>query len=95
MPTYVFRCGQGCPKFVERHPMAAVPDNAECPQCACVARRIPAVPMVGIGRTAAMRLHDRTRATADSPQVVSTPPPARSGRSQMAVNPLHRRLPRP
>nr|WP_082277107.1 zinc ribbon domain-containing protein [Mycobacterium ostraviense] len=95
MPTYLFRCAQGCPKFVEQHPMASVPDSADCPQCARVARRIPTTPMVGIGRTAAMRLHDRTRATADSPQVVSALPPARRRRSNITTNPLHRALPRP
>ncbi|MBY0387732.1 MAG: zinc ribbon domain-containing protein [Mycobacterium pseudokansasii] len=95
MPTYLFRCAQGCPKFVEQHPMASVPDGADCPQCACPARRIPAVPMVGIGRTAAMQLHDRTRATADAPQVVSGLPPARRSRSNITMNPLHRALPRP
>ncbi|KZS59159.1 hypothetical protein A4G26_12435 [Mycobacterium kansasii] len=95
MPTYLFRCAQGCPKFVEQYPMASVPDSADCPQCARLAKRIPAAPMVGIGRTAAMQLHDRTRATADSPQVVSGPLPARRGRSNIAMNPLHRALPRP
>ncbi|KZS66193.1 hypothetical protein A4G27_25870 [Mycobacterium kansasii] len=75
--------------------MASVPDGADCPQCACPARRIPAVPMVGIGRTAAMQLHDRTRATADAPQVVSGLPPARRSRSNITMNPLHRALPRP
>ncbi|VAZ74944.1 hypothetical protein LAUMK4_02237 [Mycobacterium persicum] len=74
--------------------MASVPDSAACPQCACLARRIPAAPMVGIGRSAAMRLHDRTRATADSPQVVSGLPPARRGRANITMNALHRALPR-
>ncbi|ORW95958.1 hypothetical protein AWC27_05985 [Mycobacterium szulgai] len=74
--------------------MAAVPDSAPCPHCAGVARRIPTAPMVGLGPTAAMRLHDRTRGTADVPDVVDRLPPAVSPRPQMITNPLHHKLPR-
>ncbi|KAA1252033.1 zinc ribbon domain-containing protein [Mycobacterium simiae] len=94
MPTYVFRCTQGCANFTERHPMNAIPDSAECPQCSHAARRIPATPMVGVGRSVAMRLHDRTRATADAPDVVTRLPAAQRTRSAVTRNPLHRRLPR-
>lgn len=74
--------------------MAAVPDSAVCPHCAGVATRIPTAPMIGIGRSTAMRLHDRTRATADVPDVVNRLPPAQSTGAKVTTNPLHRKLPR-
>ncbi|MGF2947359.1 FmdB family zinc ribbon protein [Mycobacterium sp. Lab-001] len=95
MPTYVFRCAQGCPKFTEQHSMTAIPDSADCPLCGCAASRIPAAPMVGIGGTAAVRLHDRTRASADDPDVVASVPPAQRRKVSVTTNPLHRTLPRP
>ncbi|MUL65648.1 hypothetical protein BOO86_14310 [Mycobacterium sp. CBMA 234] len=94
MPTYAFRCGQGCPDFTEQHPMAVVPDAAECPGCRQQARRRIGAPALGTGATTAMRLQDATRATADKPGVVrSLPQNARPTR--VSTNPLHRKLPRP
>jgi putative FmdB family regulatory protein len=95
MPTYVFRCEQGCSDFTERHAMAAVPSDLGCPNCGASAKRIVGVPALGVGRSAAMRLQDRTRATADSPDVVAGIPPTRRKGAAATDNPLHRRLPRP
>ena len=42
-----------------------------------------------------MRLHDRTRGSADTPDIVRNLP-GRDGRaSPVTTNPLHRKLPRP
>lgn len=94
MPTYVFRCEQVCSDFTAQYPMSAVPTAALCPDCGDTARRIVGAPALGVGRSAAMRLQDRTRATADRPEVV-TGPPARRTRAAVTTNPLHRKLPRP
>lgn len=94
MPTYAYRCGQGCRDFTELHPMATVPDVVCCPNCDGQARRKVGAPSLGIGSTTAMRLHDGTRATADSPDVVRSLP-ASGRRAQVTANPLHRKLPRP
>jgi putative FmdB family regulatory protein len=95
MPTYVFRCAAVCPDFTGQYTMAAVPDAAGCPGCGADARRIIGAPALGVGSTAAMRLQDRTRATADRPEVVSGPPPSQRARAAVTTNPLHRKLPRP
>ncbi|MED5803385.1 zinc ribbon domain-containing protein [Gordonia sp. Z-3] len=95
MPTYVYRCGVGCPDFVERHPMASIPDRRVCPECGDDARRVIGAPSLGVGGSAEMRLQDATRASAETPAVVSGVP--RSGRRATPIsrNPLHRKLPRP
>jgi putative FmdB family regulatory protein len=95
MPTYVFRCEQGCPDLTERHAMAEVPDGLACPNCGATARRTVGAPALGIGRSAAMRLQDRTRATADRPDVITAIPPTQRKGAAVTTNPLHRRLPRP
>ncbi len=95
MPRYVFRCPQGCPDFTEHHPLTAAPDGTACRCCSARARRIIGSPALAAGNGAAMRLHDRTRATADTPAVVSSPPPASRRRTPVTTNPLHRKLPRP
>ncbi|MFW0793383.1 zinc ribbon domain-containing protein [Gordonia sp. CPCC 205515] len=94
MPTYVFRCPGECADVTEQYSMAAVPDSVHCPECDAAARRIIGAPSLGVGRSVGMRLQDATRATADTPQVVSSPP--RGGRATpVTSNPLHRKLPRP
>jgi putative FmdB family regulatory protein len=95
MPTYVFRCEQVCPDFTAQYAMSAMPDDVDCPVCGTTARRIVGAPALGVGGSAAMRLQDRTRATADRPEVVAGPPPAHRNRPAVSTNPLHRKLPRP
>ncbi|MHA7663513.1 FmdB family zinc ribbon protein [Mycolicibacterium sp. HS_4_1] len=94
MPTYVFRCGRGCPDFTEQHSMATAPDDTPCPSCSGTAKRRIGAPALGAGNTPGMRVQDATRATADSPDVVRSLPASRR-RAQVTANPLHRRLPRP
>ncbi|MGJ0120156.1 zinc ribbon domain-containing protein [Williamsia sp. MIQD14] len=97
MPLYGFRCDQGCGDAERAFSMASVPDRIACPGCGAVARRRFESIAVGHGRSAAMRLHDATAATADSPRVTSSVPPAGPGRTRRPVStdPRHRRLPRP
>ncbi|MFF2556450.1 FmdB family zinc ribbon protein [Nocardia sp. NPDC058058] len=92
MPLYEFRC-RDCGSFDRSFSMAAVPDAADCPECAGSSRR-----QVGGGAfvrpgSAAARLIDATTRTASEPAVVGAP----AGRSRAPVtrNPLHRKLPRP
>lgn len=95
MPSYQFRCPGDCPDFSVSYPMADVPRHDACPECATPSRRLIGAPALGIGATPAMRLHDRTRASADSPQVVSALPGTGRRATPVTSNPLHRRLPRP
>ncbi|MFL0238114.1 FmdB family zinc ribbon protein [Mycobacterium sp. SMC-17] len=94
MPTYVFRCGQGCPDFTEQHSMASVPADTPCPSCSGAARRRIGAPALGAGNSPGMRVQDATRATADRPDVVQSLPTSRR-RAPVTTNPLHRKLPRP
>jgi hypothetical protein len=52
-------------------------------------------PALGVGRSAAMRLHERTSATADTPDVVTIAPPVQRPRTPVTRDPRHRQLPRP
>ncbi|RPA06117.1 FmdB family zinc ribbon protein [Gordonia sp. OPL2] len=95
MPTYVYRCDDVCDDFTQRHPMADIPDAASCPGCGRDARRVIGAPALGAGESSAMRLHDATRSTADSPAVVTNVPGRRRKTTPVSSNPLHRKLPRP
>ncbi|MDL9946949.1 zinc ribbon domain-containing protein [Gordonia sp. ABSL11-1] len=95
MPTYVYRCDDACGDFTQRHPMADIPDAASCPECGHDARRVIGSPALGVGDSPAMRLHDATRSTADSPTVVTSVPGQRRKITRVSSNPLHRKLPRP
>jgi hypothetical protein len=79
------------------HSMHSRPDVVCCPECGGSARRTMAAPHLGSTGGAAMALQDATRATADRPAVVSTPPAATPSlhRRPVSTNPLHRKLPRP
>ncbi|MCP2175357.1 FmdB family zinc ribbon protein [Williamsia maris] len=97
MPLYGFRCDQGCVALDRSFPMSTVPDGIDCPGCGSTARRrITPVP-IGVGASAAMRLQDATRATADAPRVVSGVPASGGSarRRPVSADPRHRRLPRP
>ncbi|MFI8772932.1 FmdB family zinc ribbon protein [Gordonia sp. NPDC062954] len=95
MPTYVYRCPADCPDFVERHPMASIPDRSACPDCGDDARRVIGAPSLGAGDSAAMRLQDATRASSETPTVVSNLPDSTRRSTPISTNPLHRKLPRP
>lgn len=92
MVLYTFRCESDCGITRQMYSMGSCPDVVDCPKCSGRARKMLSVPH--LGRTGvAMALQDATRATADHPEVVSTPPP-RTRRQRTSVNPRHRKLPR-
>ncbi|MUL75272.1 zinc ribbon domain-containing protein [Mycobacterium sp. CBMA226] len=74
--------------------MATAPADTPCPSCSGQARRRIGAPALGVGNSTGMRVQDATRATADSPDVVRSPPGSRR-RAPLTANPLHRKLPRP
>ena len=94
MPSYAFRCPGECPDFSMRFAMSDVPGQENCPRCSATSRRLIGAPALGVGSTAAMKLQDRTRASADHPEVLGSLPARRRG-TPVTTNPLHRRLPRP
>nr|WP_306436833.1 MULTISPECIES: zinc ribbon domain-containing protein [unclassified Rhodococcus (in: high G+C Gram-positive bacteria)] len=75
--------------------MADAPPQVTCPDCGEAAPRQVSSPALGRGNSAAMKAHDASRATADTPAVVSSLPPAGRSATRTTSNPLHRRLPRP
>ncbi|MGB2720169.1 MAG: FmdB family zinc ribbon protein [Rhodococcus sp. (in: high G+C Gram-positive bacteria)] len=95
MPTYSFRCAQRCDPVEQSFSMADVPSEVTCPECGEAAGRKISSPALGRGSSAAMKAHDASRATADTPAVVSSLPPAGRSAPRTTSNPLHRRLPRP
>ncbi|MCZ4517113.1 zinc ribbon domain-containing protein [Rhodococcus ruber] len=95
MPTYSFRCAQRCAPVEQRFTMADVPGEVLCPECGEAAARQISSPALGRGNSAAMKAHDASRATADTPTVVSSIPATGRASSPTTSNPLHRRLPRP
>ncbi|WP_346772342.1 FmdB family zinc ribbon protein [Rhodococcoides fascians] len=95
VPTYSFRCTQRCEPVEQRFSMADVPSQVTCPECGETAARRISSPALGRGNSAAMKAHDASRATADSPTVVTSIPQQGRAASPTTSNPLHRRLPRP
>lgn len=94
MVTYEYRCAQDGP-FELRAPMGHAPPRAPCPACDTGARRAFLAPRLGSGRADLVRAIDRTKASADTPEVVSRLPVSGRGGRPVTTNPLHRTLPRP
>lgn len=95
MPTYVFQCADGS-RFEASYPLTAVPAHAPCDECGSPARRIFTAPHLSKAGSSAYRLLDRTRRSADQPEVVTGLPGRRTGPPQRyTANPLHQKLPRP
>jgi putative FmdB family regulatory protein len=93
MATYLYRCPDHGVLEVSR-PMGTAPSQCTCPQCDGAASRVFTAPRLSRGSAAHRALLDRTGATADSPAVVSAPPPA-PRRATPPRNPALSRLPRP
>nr|WP_268988546.1 zinc ribbon domain-containing protein [Rhodococcus sp. 15-2388-1-1a] len=75
--------------------MADAPSQVTCPECGEAAARQISSPALGRGNSAAMKAHDASRSTADTPAVVSSVPQQGRPATRTTSNPLHRRLPRP
>lgn len=95
MARYQYRCDVDGSIDVTR-PIGTAAPTWPCPVCAHDMARVFSAPMLALRRGAAVAAIDRTRATADVPDVVSALPPAGAGcRAMASNNPALRRLPRP
>jgi putative FmdB family regulatory protein len=93
MATYLYRCAEhGCLEV--SLPMGSAPSQCACPHCGGVAARVFTAPRLSRGSAAHRALLDRTAASADSPAVVSAPPPAPRPATR-PHNPALARLTRP
>lgn len=94
MPTYLFSCTV-CGAFDLIRPMSESGAPAACPSCARPARRVLAAPALRSLSTGLRSALDAQHRSADTPDVVTSPPP-RTGRVQRRVtDPRQLRLPRP
>lgn len=97
MPLYDYRCPEG--NIVEAFfSMQEKPDAIACPQCGEDA--VSLMPAIGPSRmnSAQMRVLDATKATAETPQVVSSISGTRTTQRKptpITRHPLHQKLPRP
>lgn len=96
MPSYEFRCVQGC-VFDASYAMSQVPAEVACPRCGDSARRRISAPHLSRADSAAFQTIDRSARSAHEPDVVTALPGGAAGRRARPItdNPLHRRLPRP
>ncbi|ACU96987.1 FmdB family zinc ribbon protein [Saccharomonospora viridis] len=92
MVTYSYRCRQ-CGDFDVRMPMGEATGAWACPWCGTSAVRRFTAPQVRRGDVAVRRAYEYAERSADEPEVVSAPPPARPPR--VSRDPRHARLPRP
>ena len=94
MPFYGYACDI-CGDFELLRPMAAAGSAADCPGCGRPGRRLftaPALRSLAPGVRRALDAHARS---ADTPDVVMTPPPNTGCRQRRVSDPRQARLPRP
>lgn len=109
MSTYSYRCDRHGAVDVQL-PIGTATPTRRCPSCDAHMPRVFTAPMLGLAPRAILAAIDRTRASAESPTVVTRPPdagrrarqtpalpnPARSTAARStAANPAWRRLPKP
>jgi putative FmdB family regulatory protein len=93
--TYRYRCSEHGPHDAAL-PIGTAPATRSCPSCGAPAARVFTAPMLGRASRVALAAHDATRVTAETPAVVSSPPPRPGGTPAAASpNPAWRRLPKP
>ncbi len=93
MATYEYLCGT-CGRFDVRLAMGTAPEQAQCPNCAGVARRAFSPPHLGVGAPSAVRrLRNVEERSQDAPEIV-TQVPAKVSNAQ-PYNPALARLPKP
>lgn len=94
MPLYEFRCSEGTVSEAQ-FPMAAIPEQVDCPQCGGLATRRISAPKLSVANTAGFQLIDSTKRSAYEPEVVTSIPGAGRRRgARYTSHPLHRKLPR-
>ncbi|CEA09187.1 Zinc ribbon domain protein [Arthrobacter saudimassiliensis] len=94
MAVYEYRCPD-CTDFDAVFPIGEAADSVPCPTCAGPAGRRISSPFLSRSGSAAYRLIDATKRSADEPAVVSSPGPGTRRPAPVTTNPLHRKLPRP
>lgn len=98
MATYEYSCADHGMTEVDL-PMGTAPQSVECPECKEPAKRVYSSPMVSSVDQGRMKLIDSTKASADTPEVVSSVP--RGGRINSKPTPMAppdprlQKLPRP
>ena len=97
MPLYEYRCPED-DVFEVFFTMHDKPSTVACPQCGQAASS--QLPAIGLSKlnSAAVRVLDATRATAETPQVVNSISGTRTKNRQatpVSQHPLHKKLPRP
>lgn len=94
MPSYSFRCEEGC-QYDALFSMTEVPSEMACRACGGLARRAITAPHLSAAGSSAYGLIDSAARSAHEPAVVSSLPTAGPRRSQPVTrNPLHAKLPR-
>lgn len=94
MTTYLYSC-PACSRFEASFAMGTAPRTVACPRCGTSAERRFSSPQIGLADRGRMSLIDRTRASAESPDVVSAVPGTPRRRTPVTTDPRHQRLPRP
>ena len=98
MANYTYRCAEHGPAD-HTYPVGTAPRHAQCPNCGAPAKRVYSSPMLSAVDGKRMSLIDSTKASADSPEVVSAVP--RGGRINSRPTPMAppdprlKKLPRP
>ncbi len=94
MAMYAFRCRE-CGPFDARFPIGTAPEGSPCPDCGRSSSRVITAPGIGNRRNPYRSTVERTMASADAPQIVSSLPGGSRRAAPVTTNPLHRKLPRP
>ncbi len=94
MAVYVYRCDTH--GVTERSvPIGTALPTTDCPTCGARAGRVFTAPRLSLGDPVRRALIDRTRRTAEVPDVVDSPGPRPLGRPRVPTDPAWSRLPRP
>lgn len=94
MTMYVFRC-RSCGPFDAAFPIGSAPAKVGCPQCSSEGDRVFSAPRIGRSANGYSRAIERSAASADRPEVVTSLPGAARRPTPITRNPLHAKLPRP
>jgi len=94
MTMYLFRC-RSCGPFDAAFPIGTAPSRVDCPQCAAAGDRVFTAPRIGRSANGYSRAIERSVASADHPEVVTTLPGSPRRPTPNTRNPLHAKLPRP
>jgi predicted nucleic acid-binding Zn ribbon protein len=92
--TYQYRCAEHGPADVEL-PFGSAGPTLPCATCGAAMTRRFSPPMLGLAPRGIVSAMDRTRASAESPAVVTALPDGGRRAPSAPANPAWKRLPRP